>query len=84
MKAWNIKGFHALPISESMEYLQKEPSARASSSQLLHHPLLAGHAAVDLAAWLRDAIACLPPKDEPHNDDDGGGSMDVEALSAGA
>ena len=54
--------------------LKKEPSSRATSSQLLEHPLILGaHGAhhppgagapppIDIAAWLRDALAALPPR----------------------
>ena len=42
--------------------LQKEPARRASSSQLLHHPLLASATAVDLPSLLSAALANLPPR----------------------
>jgi mitogen-activated protein kinase kinase 1 len=52
--------------------LRKEPSARVSSSQLLAHPLLSSCAAVDITAWLRAALAKVPPpgsaeEDGPHD-----------------
>jgi len=80
--------------------LQKEPAGRASSTQLLHHPLLVGDstaagasalfgagapfaagapaqpvhvfappdAGLDVAEWIRTAIARMPPRGEAEHD----------------
>lgn len=42
--------------------LQKAPTERASSSQLLSHSWLGAHGAVEMAEWLRAALASLPPR----------------------
>lgn len=60
--------------------LLKEPSARASSSQLLHHPMISAHPPVNLAAWLSEELARMPSKAadaEPTTMADGG-SMNVD------
>jgi len=71
--------------------LQKEPTARASSTQLLAHPLLAQHRGVELAAWLRDMLFRLPSRgmsDEPAGATETlsgcGGCAMSETLGAGA
>ena len=64
--------------------LQKEPAARATSTQLLAYPLLAGSnaaqqlpghastsAAMDVVEWICAAIARMPPREEGAESGDG-------------
>ena len=55
--------------------LQKEPSARASSSQLLGHPMLQVGlpAPGDVADWIRGAIARMPPRGSAGRNGEGEG-----------
>ena len=58
--------------------LQKEPSARATSTQLLHHPFITQlqQRPVDLAGWLREALAKLPQRGLA-DEDEGAGSTEL-------